>query len=127
MPDPTAAELLANDPFAGHLGARLVGDQPLVVQMAVGPEHCNFRGTAHGAVIYGIADVALSLASNTAGTPAVMIDSHLVASARADVGDVLTASTELVSMGNTLGSYRITVTNQHQRVVAAFTGTVIRR
>ncbi|NND84037.1 MAG: hotdog fold thioesterase [Acidimicrobiia bacterium] len=127
MPDPTAAELLAEDPFAAHLGVRLVDTDPLTVEMTVAEAHCNFLGTAHGAVIYGIADVALSLVSNTEGKPAFMIDSHLVASARADVGDRLTATTERVTLGNTLGTYRITVTNQDERVVAAFTGTVIRR
>ena len=127
MPEPTAAELLAADPYAAHLGAELLGTDPLTVAMTVRDDHCNFHGTAHGAVIYGIADVALSLVSNTAGTPAVMIDSHLVASARADVGDRLTATSEQVTLGRTLGTYRITVTNQDERVVAAFTGTVIRR
>lgn len=127
MEQPSAAELLAGDPFARHLGARLVSADPLTVEMTVADAHCNFHGTAHGAVIYGIADVALSLISNASGRPAFMIDSHLVATARADVGDRLTATSEQVTLGKTLATYRITVTNQDDRVVAAFTGTVIRR
>lgn len=127
MSRPTAAELLASDPFAAHLGARLVTTEPLTVEVEVTQGHCNFHGTAHGAVIYGIADVALSLASNTSGATAFMIDSHLVATSRADVGDLLTATTEQVTLGRTLATYRITVANQDDRVVAAFTGTVIRR
>lgn len=127
MHQSTAAELLAADPFGAHLGARLLSSDPISVGMTVGESHLNFHGTAHGAVIYGIADVALSLASNVEAAPAFMIDSHLVATARADCGDRLVATAERVTLGRTLATYRITVTNQEDRVVAAFTGTVIRR
>lgn len=127
MTQPTAAQLISRDPFAGYLGAELVSDDPVTVRMTLANTHCNFRGTAHGAVLYGLADIALSLASNTAGTPSLMIDSHLVAISRADVGDVLTAYAEEMSLGKTLGTYRVNVTNGSGRTVALFTGTVIRR
>lgn len=123
----TAAQLLAEDRFAQHLGAELVAEEPLTVRMTVRDDHCNFRGTAHGAVVYGLADIVLSLASNTAGSPAFMIDSHLVATWRADPGDVLTATGERMTLGNTLGTYRVDVRNAEGRTVALFTGTVIRR
>ncbi len=127
MSDPTAAELMGADPFARHLGAELISTDPLSVRMAVRDDHCNFRGTAHGAVVYGLADIVLSLASNTAGAPAFMIDSHLVATSRAEPGDVLTAVGEPMTIGKTLATYRVDVRNQDDRTVGLFTGTVIRR
>lgn len=123
----SAADLLARDPFAAHLGADLLSDDPVVVRMTVRQEHCNFRGTAHGAVVYGLADIVLSLASNTTGSPSFMIDSHLVATSRAEPGDVLVATGEEMTLGRTLGTYRVVVRNAEDRLVAVFTGTVIRR
>lgn len=127
MTQPTAAHLIKLDSFARYLGAELVADDPVSVRMTVEEGHCNFRGTAHGAVFYGLADIVLGLASNTSGAPSFMIDSHLVATARAEVGDVLTARGEQMSLGNTLGTYRVDVVNGDGRILALFTGTVIRR
>lgn len=127
MIQPSAAHLIQRDSFARYLGAELISEDPVTVRMTVGDEHCNFRGTAHGAVLYGLADIVLGLASNTTGAPSFMIDSHLAATARAEVGDVLTARGEQMTLGKTLGTYRVDVTNGDGRILALFTGTVIRR
>lgn len=125
--DWTAAGLLAADAFAESLGVTLVSDDPITVTMEVGDRHTNFLGVTHGGVVYTLADVALSLVSNSGGTRSLMVDSHLVASAGSQPGDRLTAVAQPVSVGRTLASFRIDVHRDDGRLVGAFTGTVLRR
>lgn len=118
--------MLADDPYAAHLGVRLVSAQPeqVVVALTLQPFHANFLGGIHGGAVFSLADVALSLASNAPGPRAVAIDTHLVLTGSAEADDTLTAVAEETSRGRTLATYRITVRRGDDRVVGVFTGTV---
>lgn len=119
---------LEADPFASALGVRLVdtdGDG-LTLEMTVSDEHLNFMGATHGGVVFGLADVALSLASNAERT-AVAIDAHIVYSSASSPGDVLRVDIERVTGGRTLGTFRATISRGDGRVVAVFTGTVFNK
>ncbi len=119
-------ELLAADAYAAHLGIRVVGtdDTSVVVAMDLQPFHTNFLGGVHGGAVFSLADAALSLISNAPGPRAVAIDTHLVLTGAAEVGETLTAVAEETSRGRTLATYRITVRREDGRVVGVFTGTV---
>jgi acyl-CoA thioesterase len=127
MMDWTPSGLLAADPHAQGLGVVLVAEEPLTLQLVVEVRHTNFLGIVHGGVVYSLADVALSVATNSGGTRSVMIDSHVVLTAPSEPGDVITATVETITSGRTMASHRITVTRGDGRVVANFTGTVLRR
>ncbi len=118
--------LLAEDPYAAHLGIRVVeaGEAAVTVAMDVQPFHRNFLGGVHGGAVFSLADAALSLISNAPGPRAVAIDTHLVLTGSAEVGETLTAVAEETSRGRTLATYRITVRREDGRVVGVFTGTV---
>lgn len=119
------SQMIDADPYAAHLGLRLVDDpEAVVVEMQVGPDHLNFLGTTHGGAVFSLADCAFSLASNAAGDRAVAIDTHLVITGGSAEGDTLTARAEETTRGRTLGTYRIKVTRSDGRVVGLFTGTV---
>ena len=118
--------MLAADAYARSLGVTHVADDPLTFALTVGERHLNFLGVTHGAVVYGIADVAHSVASNRAGLRSVMIDSHLTVSAGTGVGDTLTAVVDPISEGRRIATYRIVVTRGDGRIVGNFTGTVLR-
>jgi phenylacetic acid degradation protein PaaD len=119
------SEMISADPYAAHLGFRLIEDpEAVVVVMTVQPEHLNFLGTTHGGAVFSLADCAFSLASNVAGDRAVAIDTHLVITGGSVAGDTLTARAEETTRGRSLGTYRITVTRGDDRVVGLFTGTV---
>jgi uncharacterized protein (TIGR00369 family) len=75
-------------------------------------------------MVFSLADCAFSLASNAAGERAVAIDTHLVLTAPARLGDRLRATVTEASRGRTLGTYRVDVTRQDGRKVGLFTGTV---
>jgi acyl-CoA thioesterase len=120
------ADLLEGDPYAARLGIKLVeaGNGVVMVEMEVTEAMINFHGVAHGGVLFSLADCAFSLASNAPGPRAVAIATHLAFTAPARIGDRLTAIAEEVARGRTMGTYRVTVRRQDQRVVAVFTGTV---
>jgi acyl-CoA thioesterase len=118
--------MLDADPYAAHLGVRLAADRRgvVTVEMEVAPHHLNFLGVTHGGAVFSLADVAFSLDSSAAGDRAVAIDTHLVLTSGARLGDLLTAVAEETTRGRTLGTYRIEVTRPDGRVVGLFTGTV---
>lgn len=120
------AGLLADDAYARGLGIELVAvsDEEIVVALEVNDSHTNFLGGGHGGMVFSLADCAFSLASNSAGDPAVAIDTHLVLTAASRPGDRLEARVREVSRGRTLGTYRADVTRADGRTVALFTGTV---
>jgi phenylacetic acid degradation protein PaaD len=120
------AEMLAADPFAALLGVDLVsvGADRLTVAMPVERRHVNFLEVCHGGATFSLADVAFSLASNQAGPRAVAVDTHLVLTGAARLGDHLTAEAIEVTRGRTLGTYRVTVTRGDGKTVGLFTGTV---
>lgn len=120
------AGLLADDAYAQGLGIELVSvsDEEIVVALDVADSHANFLGVGHGGMVFSLADCAFSLASNSAGDPAVAIDTHLVLTAASRPGDRLEARVSEVSRGRTLGTYRAEVTRGDGRTAALFTGTV---
>ncbi len=120
------ADLLAADPYAALLGVELASSDPLVVGMLLDDRHTNFLGGAHGGVIYSLADIGLSLASNRDGLRSVMVDSHLAAVRGAVPGERLEAEVTPISEGRTIASYRIDVRRDDGRILAAFTGTTVR-
>jgi acyl-CoA thioesterase len=116
--------MIANDPYAAHLGMELRGDDPVEVAMVIGSVHQNFLGVTHGGAMFSLADCAFALASNRAGARAVAIDTHLVLSGGSAEGDVLSAVAEETTRGRTLATYRIVVRRNEDRIVGLFTGTV---
>ena len=120
------ARLLADDNYAQGLGIELVEVtlEEITVSMEVNESHANFLGVGHGGMVFSLADCAFSLASNSAGDPAVAIDTHLVLTAACRPGDRLEARVRQVSRGRTLGTYRAEVTRGDGRTAALFTGTV---
>ena len=120
------AALLAEDAYARGLGIELVdvSAEEIVVALDVGEQHANFLGVGHGGMVFSLVDCGFSLASNSAGDPAVAIDTHLVLTAASRPGDRLEARVHEVSRGRTLGTYRAKVTRGDGRTAALFTGTV---
>lgn len=130
-PEDVAAFLreMANaDPYAACLGARLIDPDPkrLKVALTVEPRHANFMGLVHGGVVYSLADIALSLISNTR-FEAVALDTHLVQAASARVGDRLVATARPAAGSRSVAAYRITVDRKDGRTIGLFTGTVFHR
>lgn len=117
-----------SDWFSQWLGIERIEVKPgrCVLQMKVRKEMLNGFQILHGGIYYSLADSALAFASNSHGRMSVSVEtsiSHLYSCCE---GDIITATAEEMSLSNKIGVYYITVTDQNNRKVALFKGTVYR-
>jgi acyl-CoA thioesterase len=117
-----------NDAFSQWLGIEILDLDAgfALVQMTVRAEMTQGFGIAHGGITYSLADSALAFASNAHGIKALSVEtsiSHLLA---VQSGDVLTAKATEESLSNKFGLYQVKITNQQDKTVALFKGTVYR-
>ena len=86
----------------------------------------NGFSIAHGGICYSLADSALAFASNSHGRESVSIETSISHSESLKEGDMITAVDVEINLGNKIGIYHVTITNQEQKKVALFKGTVYR-
>ena len=117
-----------NDPFSQWLGIERVEESAgnSVLRMTIRKEMLNGFSIAHGGITYALADSALAFASNSHGRKAVSVETSISHTESLREGDVITATTEEVSLGNKIAIYHIHVHNQDGKLVALFKGTVYR-
>jgi acyl-CoA thioesterase len=97
-----------------------------VLRMIVRKEMLNGFAIAHGGITYSLADSALAFASNSHGRMAVSIETSISHTEPVKENDILIAVAEEISLTNKIGIYNITITNQENKKVALFKGTVYR-
>ncbi len=121
-------EMYNNDPFSIWLGIERLEETAgrSVLQMVVRKEMTNGFGVAHGGITFSLADSALAFACNSHGRKAMSIECNINHTRAVHSGDTLTATATEVSRGNRIAVYHVGVTNQDDKVVAAFKGTVYR-
>ncbi len=117
-----------NDPFSIWLGIERIKVEPggCVLRMVVQGPMLNGFGIAHGGITYSLADSCLAFASNSHGIQAVSVETSISHTKPVKEGDVLTATSQEMSLSNRIGVYHITVTDQRDETVALFKGTVYR-
>ncbi len=120
--------MVDHDGFSRWLGISIDEIAPgrATLRMTVRAEMLNGFGTAHGGIQYSFADSALAFASNGRGKKAVALQNVISYPAPVHAGDELTAVAEEVSLGNTVATYDVKITNHNNRVVALFRGSVFR-
>lgn len=115
--------MMAADRAAHALGIRLVSQGPgqALTEMVVTATMVNGHGTAHGGVIFSLADTAFACACNSWGPVTVASGCEIVFVAPARIGDVLRAeATERTRFGRS-GIYDVTV-RRDTEVIAEFRG-----
>jgi acyl-CoA thioesterase len=122
------ARMYDNDPFSIWLGIERVTVAPgtCVLRLTVRQEMLNGFAIAHGGITYSLADSCLAFASNSYGIQAVSVETSISHTKPVKEGDVLTATSQEMSLTNRIGIYHITVTDQRGGTVALFKGTVYR-
>lgn len=131
-PEETAGKVVQrmydNDWFSQWLGIERVEVKPgtCTLRMTVRKDMLNGFGIAHGGITYSLADSALAFASNGHGRMSVSVETSISHTESLKEGDIITAVAEEKSISNKIGVYHITVTNQHNKTVALFKGTVYR-
>lgn len=125
-PSKIVDKMYENDAFSKWLGIKRIEDDAgkSVLQMTVRKEMLNGFDIVHGGITYSLADSALAFASNGHGRKAVSVETSISHTETCKEGDVLTTHTEEMSLSKKIGIYQITITNQHNKTVALFKGTV---
>jgi acyl-CoA thioesterase len=121
-------KMFDNDAFSKWLGIELIeiGEGISVLRMKVRKEMLNGFDVLHGGITYSLADSSLAFASNSYGRKSMSIETSISHTLPCKEGDVLTTKTVERSLTNRIGVYDISVTNQDNKVVALFKGTVYR-
>ncbi len=90
--------------------------------MTVRPEMANGFGITHGGMVFTLADTAFAYACNEGESPTVAAGADITFARASHAGDVLTATAVRRWAAGRNGLYDITVTDQHDRVIAEFRG-----
>ncbi len=115
--------------YAETLGMTVLQATPEItrVRATVTDAGLNMHGSAHGGLIFSVADEAFAVISNLEAQ-AVAVDTHLSFFRAARPGDELVAVATPERVGRTLATYRVEVRRgEAGEVLALFTGTVSRR
>ena len=120
--------MMEKDWFSQWLGIERLDEGPghCTLRMRVRRDMLNGFGIAHGGISYSLADSALAFAANSHGRHAVSIETSISHVEPVREGDVLTARAIEEHCSHKIGVYRVIVTNQDDRQVALFKGTVYR-
>lgn len=122
------ATMYDRDPFSRWLGIErlVVAPGRCVLRMTVRDEMLNGFAIAHGGIAYSLADSALAFASNSHGVQSVSIETSITHTRPVRSGDTLTATTTEKNRSTRFATYEVIVTDQLERTVALFKGTVFR-
>ena len=125
-PHETAQYMLNQDAFSQWMGIKLVEirEKYCLIEMPVKQEMINGLKTVHGGVTFSLADSALAFSSNNTNEASVALNCMINFTKAVKLGDTLIAESVLISDTRKTGVYDISITNQHQVLVATFRGTV---
>ncbi|AAF11862.1 hydroxyphenylacetyl-CoA thioesterase PaaI [Deinococcus radiodurans R1 = ATCC 13939 = DSM 20539] len=115
--------------YAEVLGMTILDASPDLTRVAltVTEAGLNMHGTAHGGLIFSLADEAFAVISNL-DAQAVAAETHMSFFRAAREGERLVAVATPERVGRTLATYRIEVRRGEEgEVLALFLGTVSRR
>lgn len=124
LAEKAAAAMWASDRASQHIGMEIaeVDAGRAVLTLTVRPEHCNGHGICHGGITFMLADSAFAFACNSRNQMTVAQHNAISYLAPGQEGDVLRAEAREISLNGRSGLYDVTVTNQDNRVIAAFRG-----
>ena len=119
----SAAAMWAGDAASKWFGMALgpVAEGEAVVTLTLADHHCNGHGTAHGGVIFALADSAFAFACNSRNQATVAMHCMISFLAPGRAGEVLTATAREVQLQGRNGIYDVVVTGP-AGVIAQFRG-----
>jgi acyl-CoA thioesterase len=127
-PNEVVAHMMQNDLFSQWLGIEVldVKEGYSKIKMTVREEMINGFGIVHGGIAFSLSDSAFAFACNNRNVLSVALDTSINFTKPVHVGDVLVAETKELHNGKSTGLYHISITNQHDHLVALFKGTCFR-
>ena len=124
----TIKKFFKNDVFAEYIGIELleVAKGRAKAKLEIKKEHLNGVNIVHGGAIYTLADLVFAVASNSHGNVAVAINGS-IAYLKAVTEGTLFAEAKEVSISPKLATYKVSVTDERDNIIAIFQGTVYRK
>jgi acyl-CoA thioesterase len=121
-------QMMKDDLFSQWLGISIldITEGYSKITMTVRQEMMNGLGIVHGGICFSLADSAFAFACNNRNNLSVALDTSINFTKPVHVGDVLIAEAKELHNGRSTGLYHITITNQHNHIVALFKGTCFR-
>ncbi len=118
--------MMADDAYSKWLGIEVLAVNPgyARLRLRIKPDMLNGFAIAHGGICYSLADSALAFAANGHGRIALSTHTNIAYFEKVNLNDILTAETIEAAMGEKNANYRVSITNQDDKLVAAFEGTV---
>ena len=128
FPKQVVDHMMQHDLFSQWLGIEVlqVTEGYSKIKMTVRSEMINGFGIVHGGIAFSLADSAFAFACNNRNVLSVALDTAINFLKPVHVGDILTAEAKELHNGKSTGLYHITITNQHEHIVAVFKGTCLR-
>jgi len=119
-------ELWKADATAHRLGVTVIAGGPgaATVQLTVAEDHANSHGVCHGGVIFTLADIAMSYASNGHGGQRTATGAGIDYVNAAQVGEVLVAAASEESLRGRAGIYDVRVT-AGETLIGTFRGRTL--
>ncbi|RKZ68137.1 MAG: phenylacetic acid degradation protein [Gammaproteobacteria bacterium] len=117
-----------HDLFARHNNIELIDIKPgySKTRMQILPHHFNAAKTVHGGAIFTLADFAFAVASNSHGTLAMGINTNM-SFVKAATAGMLYAEAKELSCNHKLATYKVSITDDEDDLVAIFQGMVYRK
>lgn len=117
-----------DESYAGSLGIRIdaVEKGYALCSVTITADMLNFLGVVHGGLVFSLADVAFSAASNSDHFPSYALDVSGSFLRGAQIGDIVKAEARRVHGTKRTGVYRIEV-SRGEDLIAIFNGTVFRK
>ena len=119
-----AEALTAAEPTASIWGVELqeAREGYARIAMRVRPDMLNGHWTAHGGMIFALADTAFAYACNSRNVATVAQQASILFLAPARDGDMLIAEAREDALAGRTGAYRVSVRNEQGEPVAEFQG-----
>jgi acyl-CoA thioesterase len=120
--------MMEHDLFSQWLGIKVmeIKEGYSKITMTIRKEMINGLGIIHGGVAFSMADSAFAFACNNRNVLSVALDTSINFLKPVHIDDVLIAEAKELHNGRSTGLYHITITNQHEHIVAVFKGTCYR-
>ncbi len=129
IPERVVSKMMDGDYFSQWLGIEIISihEGSCSLSMKVRKEMLNGFGIAHGGISFSLADSALAFASNSHNKKSLVLDASMSFTTPVKMDDTLIATAQEVNLTRRTGIYNVMVTNQDQKLVAAFKGIVFRK
>lgn len=126
---PEITAIIEKDAYTNFLGATVeaIDSGYSRVSLVVTESMLNFHGITHGAIVFGLGDIAFAAASNSHGQKAVALNVSVSFLRATAAGDHLVAEAKEVSMGGATALYDIVVTDKNSNELVARSQALVYR